>query len=203
MMSFRSLAARAVPHALLALSAGLMSCPGHAAELLPRQAHAHVGEAPMVPPPGLAVRPPVDAPAAGVADLKFSEMFKMPVGPQGLEPSARLLSLNGQRVRLIGYMVDAESRAPGTLILAPLPVSSGHEDESLADDLPASAVFVHLSGPGAQRSVRSLRGLIQLTGRLDVGAADEADGRVSAIRLRVDEATSELLTAGPAAIASR
>lgn len=157
----------------------------------------------MVPPPGVAVRLPIDAPAAGVTDLKFSEMFKMPIGPQGLEPSARLLSLNGKSVRLIGYMVDTESRPPGTLILTPLPVSNGHEDESLADDLPASAVFVHLSGPAAQQTVRSMRGLIQLTGTLQIGAADEADGRVSAIRLRVDDATSRLLTGAPATVASR
>lgn len=201
MMLFRS----STICSLLTLSAVLAALPVRAAELLPRESSGHVpgGEAPMVPPAGLAVRLPVDAPAAGVADLKFSEMFKMPVGPQGLEPSARLLSLNGKAVRLIGYMVDTESRAPGTLILTPLPVSNGHEDESLADDLPASAVFVHLSGPGTTKVVRSLRGLIQLTGTLQVGAADEADGRVSAIRLRVDESTSRLLTGEPATVASR
>ena len=198
-MMFRSFTICSV----VTLCSAVMAMPPQSADLLPREGHAHAGEAPMVPPPGVAVRLPVEAPAAGVVDLKFSEMFKMPVGPQGLEPSARLLSLHGKPVRLIGYMVDTESRAPGTLILAPLPVSNGHEDESLADDLPATAVFVHLSGMAAQQTVRSMRGLIQLTGTLQVGAADEADGRVSAIRLRVDESTSRLLTGEPANVASR
>ncbi|MFY9477514.1 MAG: hypothetical protein WAQ08_07610 [Aquabacterium sp.] len=203
MKSFRSFHMCLLVNPALALSAAMAVVSAQAVELLPRESgHAHAGDVPMLPPPGVAVRLPAEPPVKGVADLKFSEMFKMPVGPQGLEPSARLLSLNGQRVRLIGYMVDAESRSPGTLILTPLPVSNGHEDESLADDLPPSAVFVHLSGPAAQHSVRSLRGLIQLTGTLQVGATDEADGRVSSIRLRVDEQTSRLLTGEPAAVAS-
>ena len=203
-MMYRFLLARPWTIAAMVCAVPLAALPVQATELLPREGHAHAMAAPMVPPTGLAVRLPIEAPIAGVTELKFSEMFKMPVGPQGLEPSERLLSLNGKTVRLIGYMVDTESRAPGTLILTPLPVSKGHEDESLADDLPPSAVFVHLSGPAAQQSVRSLRGLIQLTGTLQVGAADEADGRVSAIRLRVDDATSRLLVGGtPSTVAAR
>ena len=43
---------------------------------------------------GLQVNGALPALANGVTDLKFSELFKMPVGPRGMESSTKLLSLN-------------------------------------------------------------------------------------------------------------
>jgi hypothetical protein len=134
------------------------------------------------------------APPAGVAELRFGDLFKRPVGPRGLEPTARLLALDGQTVRLVGYMADAALPMAGRLILAPQPTTLGDEDEALADDLPAQAVFVHLSGPAAQYTLPNYRGLIQLQGRLALGALDEPDGHRSAVRLLLDaQASSALL----------
>ncbi len=136
-------------------------------------------------PSSLAVRGELAPPPAGVSDIKFGEFFKMPVGPRGLEPTEKLLSLNGKRVRLIGYMAQQEVPTERLFVLAPLPVSLGDEDESLSDDLPPSAVFVHLETT-AHHPIPYLPGLIQLKGTLSVGAQEEADGHVSAVRLLLD-----------------
>lgn len=117
----------------------------------------------------------------------------MPIGPKGLEASEKLLALNGRRVRLIGYMVQEEEPANGVFILSPLPVTLGDEDESLSDDLPATAVFVHLSAQ-TSRYIAHVPGLIQLVGILQVGGQAEASGRVSAVRLELSpEASAAIL----------
>ncbi len=132
-------------------------------------------------------------------ELKFGEIFKRPVGPKGFELSPRVIALDGRTVRIVGYMVSRETTVPGQFILSPLPVSIGDEDESFSDDLPASAIFVHLAPAHAGRTVPNLSGLIELVGTLQVGAAEEPDGRVSAVRLRLDESQSARLPAADAA----
>jgi hypothetical protein len=136
------------------------------------------------------VRGELPAPPAGVSPIKFGEFFRMPVGPYGLEPSEKLLALNGKRVRLVGYMVREENPAAGCFMLSPLPVTLGDEDESLSDDLPPSTVFVHLAN-SRERNAPYIPGLIHLTGTLEVGAKDEAEGRVSAVRLILDAPISK------------
>jgi len=133
------------------------------------------------------------------ADLKFREFFQLPVGPRGLAPSARLLSLDGQPVRITGYLAhqEASSAVPGIALLTPLPVSLGDEDESFADDLPASTLYLHLAGPLAARSVPYRPGLVSLTGTLQVGAQREADGRASFVRLVLDPESASVLLESP------
>lgn len=137
-------------------------------------------------------------PEPAPADLKFGEMFKRPVGPKGLEPSAKLLALDGQRVRLVGYMARqaAEFDVPGLMILVPLPVALGDEDESFADDLPASAAYIHLAdAPTASTPLVPYRpGLLALTGTLELGAQAEPDGRVSFVRLQRAVSSSSIPT---------
>ena len=113
-------------------------------------------------------------------------MFSLPVGPRGLEPSQKLLQLDGRRVRIVGYMVDQEEMR--SFILAPLPLKLGDEDESLADDLPPGVVFVHLAAED-DPAFHHIPGLLDLTGILSVGGFAEADGRVSTVRLTLDPAT--------------
>jgi hypothetical protein len=123
---------------------------------------------------------------AGTEDLKFQDVFKLPVGPKGLEPTPRLLELDGKRVRIVGYMVQQESPAIDSFLLSPLPVLLGDEDESLADDLPPSAIRVVL--PTAHGVVvPGLPGLLQLTGTLHVGMrTDAATGRATPAQLVLD-----------------
>ncbi len=150
----------------------------------------------------LEVRGELPPPRAGVTGIKFGEFFRMLIGPFGLEPTEKLLALNGKPVRLVGYMVKEEMPSAGRFLLSPLPVSLGDEDESLSDDLPATAVFVHLQGSKNQ-DTPYIVGLIQLTGTLEVGARDEADGRVSAVRLMLDpQVSKQILRAKPVLRAS-
>jgi hypothetical protein len=137
--------------------------------------------------------------STGPADLKFREFFELPIGPRGLAPSARLLSLDGQPVRITGYLAHQEtsSAAPGIALLAPLPVSLGDEDESFADDLPASTLYLHLAGPLAAQSIPYRPGLVSLSGTLQVGAQREADGRSSFVRLVLDTESASVLLESP------
>lgn len=123
--------------------------------------------------------------------LRFAEMYVRPVGPAGLEGTALLRSLHGRGVRLVGYLAKRE--APGPLILAPVPVTLGEEDEGLADDLPATAVFVHLAPAFETAAVPHRPGLVSLAGTLELGPRRESDGRISSVRLRLDEAASRAL----------
>src|SRR5690349_12256679 len=108
-------------------------------------------------PAVLAVRKDLGAPPAGVADLKFHDIFKTPVGDKGLEPSAALLALDGKRVRMVGYMIHQQPEPKGTFLLSPLPAEISDEDEPLADDLPPSVVAVEIAG-AANRSIPLLPG---------------------------------------------
>ena len=141
------------------------------------------------PRPFLAVNATLP-PAAGVRDLKFRELFRLPVGPRGLELAPGVQALAGQRVRMVGYMAnqDAGTGAPGTFILAPLPVLLSDEDEALADDLPPTAVHVHMPPSHATRSLPHMAGLLAVTGTLEFGSRAEADGRRSTIRIVQAEA---------------
>ena len=145
-------------------------------------------------PASLSVEGELPPPPPGVTDLKFRELFKLPIGPQGLEPTEKLLGLEGKPVRLVGYMVRQEEPTPGVFIFSPLPVSLGDQDEALADDLPASTIFVHIEADGAQVAPY-IPGLLRLTGILSVGNREEADGRVSSVRLRLDPALARDLLA--------
>jgi hypothetical protein len=130
----------------------------------------------------------VQPPPTSTVDLKFREMFDLPVGPRGLEPSEKLLRLDGRRVRMIGYMVEQEVMR--SFILAPLPLKLGDEDESLADDIPPCVVFVHFSAEG-NRVLHHVPGLLEFTGMLSIGNFAEADGRVSTVRLTLASTTTQ------------
>ena len=159
---------------------------GHAA-----RSHA----APPLPvPSSIAVEGPLPALPAEVTDLKFRELFTLPIGPRGLTPSAKLIALAGKRVRMVGYMAKQETPLAGLFILSPLPVLMGDADDSLADDLPASAVFVHVDAAG-EAPVPYFSGLLRLTGTLQLGAFDEADGHVSAVRLMLDADLAQAMAA--------
>lgn len=142
--------------------------------------------------PSVLVAGELPPPPVGTTDLKFRELFKLPIGPRGLEPSEKLIGLNGKSVRMVGYMAKEENPTAGLFILSPLPVNLGDEDESFADDLPANAVYVRLDSTN-NNVVPYLAGLIKLTGILQVGFAQEVDGRVSTVRLLLDTALSNEL----------
>jgi len=122
---------------------------------------------------------------SGVTELKFSEFFVMPVGPEGLTFTDKLHGLDGRRVRMTGYMVEEEKGRPGVFLFSPLPVQLHDHDSALADDLPAAVV--HVTVPTClDRPVPHARGLMFLIGTLSVGPRNEPDGRISIVRLALD-----------------
>ena len=141
------------------------------------------------------------AATSGAAQIRFSDLFRLPVGARGLEPTQKLLALDGHAVRMVGYMARREVPTPGSFVLVPMPVTLGDEDEGLSDDLPAAAIFVHLKGElSGSIEVPHTPGLVQVRGTLRIGAAEEIDGRVSAVRIELDEAaTRAFLQLGDAA----
>lgn len=140
-------------------------------------------------PESIAVNSELSPPPLGVTDLKFREFFKVPAGPGGLEFSTKLLGLDGKRVRVVGYMARQESPSIGAFILSSIPASMGDENEIFADDLLSTTIFVHLEGSGS--IVPFIPGLLKLTGVLNVGSQEEADGRVSSVRLILDPALAQ------------
>ena len=141
---------------------------------------------PQAAPAVIAVQGNLPALPLTMTDLKFGEFFTMPIGPRGLVPSSKLRALSGKTVRIVGYMVRASPPVAGMFILTPLPVTLGDEDESLSDDLPASAVFVQVDKAIAAAPLPYFSGLLQLSGTLMVGTFEEADGHVSTVRLLLD-----------------
>jgi hypothetical protein len=131
---------------------------------------------------------PSDAAQASAAPLAFADFYKRPVGPRGLEPGARLLALAGTRVELAGYLVDAAETAGAPLIIAPVPVVLGDEDESFADDLPASNAYLHPVDERTAQTLRDCHGPVRVRGRLDLGRNAESDGRFSFVRVEADAA---------------
>ena len=77
--------------------------------------------------------------AADPAPLAFSEYFR--AGSARLEPSAKLLALDGQHVRLTGFMAHMEDGPSGAFYLASRPVACD-EGGAGTGDLPPDAVLV-------------------------------------------------------------
>jgi hypothetical protein len=120
-----------------------------------------------------------------VLTLKFSDFHKQPVGPRGLELGEPLRAAHGRTVRIVGYMVASEQAQPGRFQLTARPVRLSEHADGDADDLPPATVLVLLDPSQADQVVPQRHGLIALTGTLHVGRREEADGRVSWVRLQM------------------
>jgi hypothetical protein len=126
----------------------------------------------------------------GVTELNLSELFNYPIGPAGLRFTDKVKNLAGKRVRVVGYMVRQEKAPPGCFLLAPVPVELHEEHYGLADDLPASTLFVF---DAHQKSITQYRsGPVLVSGTLRIGNREEADGRISQVRLTLDSPPREL-----------
>ena len=124
--------------------------------------------------------------AQSVPELRLTEFFRPVKSAVGLAMTDKLLAANGQTVRLVGYMVQQERAQPGRFILSPRPVVMSEHADGQADDLPPATVFVRLDASQQDWAVAHARGLVEVTGTLDVGRQEERDGRVSWFRLQLD-----------------
>lgn len=135
---------------------------------------------------GCATAPP-PAIARDEVPLPFSDFFVRPVGPRGTEPTATLLALEGRRVLVRGFMVREEEPYPGFFMFVAFPVTIAERADGPADSLPPATLFVHL--PEAQRDqiAHFVPVELELAGTLELGAKEETSGRISYVRLRLDD----------------
>ena len=122
---------------------------------------------------------------AAPTPLKFGDFYQLPVGPQGLLPSARLLAADQQPVNLVGWMVEQERPLTSYFLLTARPVRLSEQADGQADDLPPATVLVRLPQSSGALPLVQQQVPVELSGRLSVGRAVEADGRVSWIQLQL------------------
>ncbi|MFT3917243.1 MAG: hypothetical protein QM704_25095 [Anaeromyxobacteraceae bacterium] len=113
--------------------------------------------------------------------LAFEHLFV--TGPSGARVAPEVAALAGRRVRLAGHPVHMEEPPRGAFYLAARPVEAD-ESGGGTGDLPPGAVRVEVRG--LEGPLPALDGAVEVEGLLDVGRAEDADGRVSWIRILVD-----------------
>ena len=138
-----------------------------------------------LPLPPLPANPALPPLPAGVTELKFTDFFVQPMGDRGLELTDKLRTLEGQRVRILGFMAQQEQPALGLFLFSAIPVRLNEEHYGLAEDLPAATLFVHMPRD-RDKVVSHTPGLMLLTGTLSIGNREEADGRISTVRLALE-----------------
>jgi hypothetical protein len=120
--------------------------------------------------------------AAEPANLAFSEYFR--TGTARLEPSAKLLALDGKRVRITGFMARMEEAPAGAFYLASRPVVCD-EGGAGTGDLPPDAVLVVVPW-AAGLEIPFLAGPLEVVGELRIGAPTLPDGMPARIRIVLD-----------------
>lgn len=115
--------------------------------------------------------------------LSFKEIFE--ASPRELKPSQKLLSLNGKRVTMVGYMAQMEMPPEGAFYLASQPVACGEGGGGTADLPPDAVLVIVRSAKG--RKLEHIARRIEVTGILEVGNRASEDGQVSAIRMILDQ----------------
>lgn len=123
-----------------------------------------------------------------VTNLSFSEIFER-VGNRGLVWTDKARALHGRRVNIVGYMVHQEQPSPGVFLLAPFPLQLHESEYGLAEDLPPAIVRV-VAPAHRDRIVPFAPGSLSLVGTLEIGNREETDGRISMLRLQMDELCS-------------
>ncbi|MEZ5275321.1 MAG: hypothetical protein R3F07_02940 [Opitutaceae bacterium] len=184
---------------LLGATSPALSSGEHAATIDHSDAHAHLHEE--AETLGRVYTEPADYTSAdvaagetsrlpplpeGVTELQFRELFEMPIGPTGLEFTEKTRSLEGKRVRMLGFMVREDQPLPGRLLLAPFAFSLFTHEYGFAEDLPATTIAVTLDPAEVSGPVPFTPGLLLLTGTLELGNHEDPDGRITAARLRLD-----------------
>ena len=124
---------------------------------------------------------------AQYAPLEFSEIYVRPAGPKGMELTEKAKSLDGEKVRLKGYMVRYPHPDPKLFLFNSTPMFLDFREYGLADSLPPEATHVITQVPDGKAYSYYKQEMI-LLGTIEYGAADEMDGRVSHIRLKLDVA---------------
>jgi len=175
---------------------------------------ASVSRLPISAQAGMAAElPPLPA---GVEELKFADFYKMPVGPKGLEPSEKLLGLNGRKVRLSGFFVFEDwstcscPQTPPPTVLSPAaacraamqPAWMKHvvPGRIMLAPVPTTVSLGHYGlcddlppqvaylevAPRFGEPVFYQPGVFAVIGTLTLGTKEEADGRTSYVHVKVE-----------------
>jgi hypothetical protein len=128
---------------------------------------------------------PEPKPAPPPETIAFPEFFDPGPSRRGLKPSARLLGLEGKRVRMVGFMAQMEVPPKGGFFLCAAPVFAGEGGGGTAD-LPPDAVFVIVQSASG-KELELVRGPLEVTGVLELGSRVDEDGRVSRIRIILEK----------------
>lgn len=136
--------------------------------------------------------------SSGVTELKFNEFFRQPIGPRGVEFTDKLRSLEGRRIRILGYMARQAKPADHCFLLAPVALTLNEIEYGHADDLPVTTVHVFTTAESPTQTPYT-PGLLLLTGKLSLGNRLETDGRTSTVRLLLDAPSAEQKEAAHAA----
>lgn len=127
----------------------------------------------------------VQAGSAKIADVNFSELLEGRISDRGISVSPKAKGLDGKKVRIVGYMVRQEDAPPGRFLIAPVPVQLHDEHYGLADDLPATTIFVSTPRPN-KPAPHYTPAPLTVTGVFSVGNREEPDGRISIFRIELD-----------------
>jgi hypothetical protein len=117
-----------------------------------------------------------------VVPLAWGEILETASGRIAL--SAKLRKLDGKRVRIAGFMARLEIAPKGAFYLASRPVVSDESGGGTADLPPDAIRVVVRSMPDEE--VAFVPGPIEVTGVLHLGREDDAEGRVSQVRIVLD-----------------
>jgi hypothetical protein len=105
-----------------------------------------------------------------------------------VELTEKLLKLDGQRVRILGYMIQQSDPTSRTFLFSPRPIQMHEREYGFADELPASTMHV-FTDASVPEIVPFTPGAMLLTGTLSVGNRQEPSGRISLVRLQLDAPT--------------
>jgi hypothetical protein len=125
-------------------------------------------------------------------NLAFHEFFEPT--PRELRPSGRLVSLEGHRVRLAGFMVRSEDPPTGGFFLCPFPVVATEAGGGTAD-LPPETVFVVVPSARGRTIPHTARPVV-VEGVLELGSRVGEDGQVSGIRVVLNRPFPDTAGAG-------
>src|SRR5262245_5927667 len=119
--------------------------------------------------------------------LSFHEFFE--TDSTEIKPSAKLLALDGKRVKLVGFMVREEEPLRGAFYLSPQPVFDSEEGGGNAD-LPIESVLVIVKSY-EDKEIPFVPGALEATGILQIGKFQDENGHNAAIQLILDQKYSQ------------
>jgi hypothetical protein len=107
---------------------------------------------------------------------------------EGTRVAPAVLALRGRRVRVVGFMAQMEDAPRGSFYLTRRPVQADESGAGTAD-LPPQAVRVEVPGLAGEE-IAWVPDLVEAVGALEVGRAEDPEGRVSWVRLILDAPAS-------------